>query len=181
MNWESEVQLGHINLARSFNGTGEHFVGLVEALQKAGVKQHVLVRNEALAKRISAVADVVVGPVVRSALTAYCLMPRRDLVHIHDGAAGQAGLLLSLTRSIPYVLSHSTDTLTQHPLTLAVYRRARCIVCSDDSETSIVRHFDPSLHIEIVAPTVYGRSAEEWLRVYQNSQRIPIAGNNGIQ
>jgi len=181
MNWESDVHLGHINLARSFNGTGEHFVGLVEALQRAGVEQHVLVRNESLAKRIAAVPGVEVGPIVRSAVTAYCLMPRRDLVHIHDVAAGQAGLLLTLTRSIPYVLSHSSNTLNPHPLTQAVFRRARCIVCSDDSDAAIVRCLDPSLHIEIVAPTVYGRSADDWLRVYQNSQRMPIAGNNGIQ
>jgi len=181
MNRESDVHLGHINLAKSFNGAGDHFVGLVEALQQAGVEQHVLVRNETLAKRISAVPGVVVGPLVRSAVTAYCLMPHRDLVHIHDLTAGQAGLLLTLTRSIPYILSNSSAASTQYPLTQAIFRRARCIVCSDDSEASIVRHFDPSLPIEIVAPTVYGRSAEEWLRVYQNSQRIPIAGNNGIQ
>lgn len=181
MNWQTDMQLGHINLTKSFNGAGDHFVALVEALQEAGVEQHVLVRNEALAKRISAVAGVVVGPLVRSAVTAYCLMPRRDLVHIHDAAAGQAGLLLTLTRAIPYVLSHRTSAAIRQPLTLAVFRRARCIVCSDDSEASIVRHFDPSLHVEIVAPTVYGSTAGEWVRMYQNSQRIPIAGNNGIQ
>jgi hypothetical protein len=180
-NWESDVHLGHIYLGRSFDVSGEQFIVLVEALQKAGLEQHVLVRNEALAKRIGALTDVVVGPIARSAVTAYCLMPRRDLVHIHDMAAGQAGLLLTLTRSIPYVLSHSPDTVWQHPLTQAVFRRARCIVCSDDSEASIVRHYDPSLRIEIVAPIVYRRTAEEWLRLYQNSQRIPIAGNKGIQ
>ena len=175
------MQLGHINLARSFNGSGEHFVSLVEALQKAGIEQHVLVRNEALAKRVAAVTDVVVGPLVRSAVSAYCLMPRRDLVHVHGITAGQAGLLLTLTRSIPYVLSHCPDALWQQPLTQAVFRRAQCVVCGDDSEASIVRHFDPSLRVEIVTPMVYRRSAEDWLRVYQNSQRIPMAGNNGIQ
>lgn len=175
------MHLGHINLARTFNGSGEHLVSLVESLQKAGVEQYVLVRNEALAKRIAAVADVAVGPLVRSSVTAYCTMPRRDLVHIHDMAGGQAGLLLTLTRSIPYVLNHSPDALWRHPLTQAVFRRARCVVCSDDSEASIVRHYDPSLNIEIVAPMVYRQSAAEWLRVYQNSQSMPIAGSNGIQ
>jgi len=46
------VRIGHINLATSFNGTGEHFVSLVEALEQVGVKQHVLVRNTALARRV---------------------------------------------------------------------------------------------------------------------------------
>lgn len=180
-NWKSEVQIGHINLAKSFNGSGDQFIGLIEALQKAGVKQHVLVRNETLAKRIKAVAHVDVGPLVRSPVTAYCLMPRQDLVHIHDMAAGQAGLLLTLTRSIPYVLNHNPDGLSPHPLAQAVVKRARCIVCGDDGEASIVRHFDPSLPIEIIAPMEYRRPADDWLRVYQNSQSTPTAGSRGIQ
>ena len=115
------MQIGHINLAKSFNGTGEHFVSLVESLQDEGVEQHVLVRNTTLARRLGAVEKVVVGPVVSSPISAYCLMPRLDLVHIHDSNAGQAGLLLALTRSIPFVLTHRGSVPSNHnPLTQAV-------------------------------------------------------------
>ncbi len=176
------MQIGHINLARSFNGTGEHFVSLVEGLQQTGVPQHVLVRNVALAKRLDAVEGVVVGPVVHSPVTAYCMMPHLDLVHVHDLTSGQAGLLLTLTRSIPYVLTHtSTAGMSKNPLTQAIYRRALCVLCQDDSDVSILRHFDPSLRIEIVPAMEYLGSAADYLRVYQNSQRMPIAGNSGIQ
>lgn len=174
--------VGHINLAKSFNGAGEHFVSLIEDLQRKDVTQHVLVRNLSLAKRISAVEDVAVGPVVRSAVMAYCYMPQLDVVHIHDMAAGQAGLLLALTRSIPFVLTHRNDPASRRlPLTRLIYQRASSIICRDDSELSILRHLEPTLHIEIIPDIARSGSADAHLRVYQNSQRMPIAGSNGIQ
>jgi len=175
------VHIGHINLAKSFNSTGEHFVSLIEALRQASVGQYVLVRNVTLAKRLNAVEGVAVGPIVRSAVTAYCMMPHLDLVHIHDMASAQAGLLLTLTRSIPYVLTHGGNGVNGNPVTQAVYRRALCVLCQDDCDVSILRHFEPSLHIEIVPAVEHNGSAADFLRVYQNSQRMPIAGNNGSQ
>jgi len=174
------VQIGHINLAKSFNGTGEHFVTLVEGLQRDGVSQYILVRNTMLAKRLDVVDGVVVGPIVRSPVTAYCLMPNLDLVHVHEMAGAQAGLLLMLTRSIPYVLSYG-GAISKNPLTQSVYRRASAVICRDDSEASILRHYDPSLRIEIVPKLEIEDPADPYLGVYQNSQRIPMAGNNGIQ
>ena len=174
--------VGHINLSTSMNGTGEHFVALVEALQEAAVDQTVIVRNATLAKRLALIAGVSVGPVVRSAVTAYCLMPRVDVVHVHEPSAAQAGLLLTLTRSVPYVLNYRADApLTRNPLTLSVYRRAAAVVCKDDADASILRHFDPTIRTEILPELHYPGSADAFLHVYQNSQRMPMAGNNGIQ
>lgn len=176
------MQIGHINLAKSFSGTGELFVNLVESLKQEGVEQHVLVRNVTLAKRLDAVEKVVVGPVVTSPISAYCLMPRLDLVHIHDASAGQAGLLLALTRSIPFVLTHRGAVPPNHnPLTQAVYRRASSIICMDESDVALLRHYDPSLDVRVVPDIGRHGSASEHLRVYQNSQRMPMAGSNGIQ
>jgi len=176
------VRVGHINLAKLFNGTGEHFISLVEGLQQEGVAQYVLVRNVTLAKRLNAVDDVEVGPVVNSPVVACCLLPNLDLVHSHDMAAAQAGLLLTLTRSIPFVLSYNgNDAISKNPVTQAIYRRASTIICQDDSEASILRHYDPSLHIDIVPRLEIEDRADPYLRVYQNSQRTPIAGSKGIQ
>jgi len=176
------VQIGHINLAKSFNGTGEHFVSLVESLQREGVDQHVIVRNMTLAKRLHIVDKVVVGPVVRSPISAYCLMPRLDLVHIHDSNAAQAGLLLTLTRSIPFVLTHrGSPPKNLNPLTQAVYRRATSIICNDESDLAVLHHFDPSLRVHVVPDIERFGSALQHLRVYQNSQSIPTAGSSGIQ
>ncbi|MCP5091688.1 MAG: glycosyltransferase family 4 protein [Gammaproteobacteria bacterium] len=130
------MHIGHINLAKSFNGAGEHFVKLIEALQKLGVQQYILVGNVALAKRLDLVADVTVGPVVRSAVMAYCLMPHLDLVHVHDPAEGQSGLLLTLTRSIPFVLTHHGHSPGKNPLTQAVYKRASGIIYQSDADAA---------------------------------------------
>jgi hypothetical protein len=176
------MYVGHINLAKSIDDSGENFINLIGALRVREIQQYVLVRNVELAKRLDTIDDVVVGPVVRSAVTAYALMPNLDLVHIHDISAGQAGLLLTLTRSISYVLSHREAVPNgKNPLAQAVYRRALCIICRDDSEASILRHYDPTLRIEIVPDMEPGATADAYLRVYQNSQRIPMAGSSGIQ
>ena len=176
------MNIGHINLARSFDAAGEHAVCLIEALHEEGVVQHVIVRNADLAKRIDIVDDVVVGPVVRSAISAYCLMPRVDLVHIHDVAASRAGLLIALTRGTPFVLTHrNPSSLSKDPLTQVIYRRAAGIICLDDGDVALLHHYDPSLHIHIVPDIGRAGSASRHLSVYQNSQRMPIAGRRGSQ
>jgi hypothetical protein len=109
-------------------------------------------------------------------------MPRVDLVHVHDPVAGQAGLLLTLTRSIPYVLTHrATTKLVGNPLLQAVYKRAAVVICQDDSEVAMLRHRLPGLALEIIPDVDPQLSAAGHLRLYQNSQRIPIAGSKGIQ
>lgn len=128
------MHIGHINLAKSFNGAGEHFVKLIEALQKLGTQQYLLVGNVALAKRLDLIDDVTVGPVVHSSVMAYCLMPHLDLVHVHDPAEGRSGLLLTLTRSIPFVLTHHGHSPGKNPLTQAVYKRASGIIYKSDAD-----------------------------------------------
>lgn len=177
----NRVLVGHINLARSFNGTGEHFVSLVEGLQLHGVDQHILVRNHTLAKRLEIVGGVTVGPIVRSAVTAYCLMPNCDLVHIHDPTSAQAGLLLTLTRSIPFVMTQGDALPGKGPIVQAVYRRAARIICRDASDAALLRHCEPSLNISIIPDVAHEGSASDHLRVYQNSQSTPNAGSSGIQ
>ena len=178
----AEMLIGHVNLAASMKETGEQFVALVEALQESGVRQHVLARNPTLAKRIAAVRGVEVGPVVNSPVLAYCLMPGIDVAHVHEPAAGQVGLLLALTRSIPYVLTHrGASTPGDGPLMQAIYRRASVVICQDDSELAILRHWLPGIAAEILPDIGRQESAAGHLRLYQNSQRMPIAGNNGNQ
>ena len=119
------MHIGHINLSESFNGAGEHFVQLVESLQSHSMQQYVLVRNVALAKRLDLIDNVIVGPTVRSSITAYCLMPAVDVVHIHDRSSQSAGLLLVLTRGVPFVLTrHITIDKSINPLNQAVCNRA---------------------------------------------------------
>lgn len=146
------MYLGHINLAESFNGAGEHFVRLIESLQKYNVEQYVLVRNIALAKRLDLIDGVTVGPVVRSPVTAYCLMPHVDVVHIHDRSSWSAGLLLTLTKTIPFTLTRrvSLDT-TKNPLYQAAVKRASGFIEENDisvhAHVQIYRQAIDSLHV----------------------------------
>ncbi len=60
---------------------------------------------------------------------AYCLMPEIDLVHVHDEKSGQAGLLLTLTRSIPFVMARSDmEPEGRSPLKRSIAHRAQCLI-----------------------------------------------------
>lgn len=138
------MYIGHINLAESLDDGGDHFLTLIKALQAQGAQQYVLVRNVELAKRLDQLEDVTVGPAVRSAVTACCLMPAVDVVHVHDPCDGQSGLLLTLTRSIPFVLTNNHSSPARSPLAKAVYRRAAGMVYRGDADATrhlrIYRH-----------------------------------------
>ena len=149
------MRVGHINLAKTVNGAGEYFVNLVESLQDPDLQQYVIVRNVDLARRLDPIDRVTIGPAVSSAVMAYCLMPRLDVVHIHDPSDGQAGLLLTLTRSIPFVLTHRQKSPVRNPLTRAVYRRASGIVYQPDA--------DAAKHLRI-----YRHAIETWRAEYHS-------------
>jgi len=133
------VYVGHINLSTTFCGAGENFVGLVKSLQQHGVQQYILVRNIQLAKRLDLVRNITVGPVVRTPVAAYCLMPHVDVVHIHDRPSSAAGILLVLTRAIPFVLTrHETTAASNTRLNQAAYKRASGFV--SENEASVNRY-----------------------------------------
>lgn len=124
------MRIGHIDLSTHISGAEEQLVILVEALTAHGVEQHVLVRNPFLAKRLSVCSGVSVGPIVRSPITAYLLMPQVDVVHLHDKKAINAGVLLNLTRSVPYVLTHRQFSMPgRNPLQRSQYQRSDGVVC----------------------------------------------------
>lgn len=127
------MHIGHINLSLRFNGVGENFVTLVESLQRHAIQQYILVRNIELAKQLELVEGVTVGPVVRSPLTAYCLMPHVDVVHIHDQSSRTAGILLALTRSVPYVLTqYETRAAGDSPLNRSARKRASGFIANNE-------------------------------------------------
>ena len=123
------MKIGHICIETQSDEQNARFIALVEALDRIAVDQHILVSSSALARRLSACPYVTIGPIVRSPVMACCLMPPVDLVHIHGARSGQAGLLLTLTRSIPYVLDDQAGGLgEQRPVQRSVVQRARALV-----------------------------------------------------
>lgn len=149
------MYIGHINLADSFAGAGEHFVHLVESLKHHSVQQYVLVRNVELAKRLDLIDGVVVGPTIRSVVSAYCLMPAVDIVHVHDKSSSSAGLLFTLTRAVPFVMTrHLSLDASPGPISYAARNRAAGFIEKDDmdveSHLQVYRRAAESRH----APTV---------------------------
>jgi hypothetical protein len=130
----SAVKIGHIFLSTASAGATTEFASLVEALDRLAVEQHALVASAALARRLQRYPYVTVGPVVRSPVMAFCLMPDVDLVHIHDERSGQAGLLLTLTRSIPFVLTgQDSSPDTRNPLKRSIVHRAQSLIDPADA------------------------------------------------
>lgn len=181
------MQIGHINLNKSMNGTGEHFVRLIEALDRLGVDQHVIVRNKALARRVSIYENVTVGPTVTTAVTAYCLMPQVAVVHTHEEAGGHAGLLLTLTRSVPYVATRrSAIPPGKNPIVRAVYGRAASLICPSDRAAAALVDQGLAVPVDVIpsishrdeddGDEVAGQIAAAHLRAYQraaDSWRVP--------
>ena len=133
------MKIGHICIETQSEEQNARFVALVEALDRLAVDQHILVSSSVLARRLSTCPYVTLGPIVRSPVMACCLMPAVDLVHIHGARSGQAGLLLTLTRSIPYVLGEDRDrTSATRPLRQSVVQRARAIVSVDASDPELL-------------------------------------------
>ena len=129
------MKIGHICLTPPGNDVSEHFAALVEALDRHDSEQHVLVASVMLAKRLAGCQNVTVGPIVKTPVMAYCLMPNVDLAHVHEGKSGQAGLLLTLTRSIPFVITTSAGSgNTTSPLTRSVLSRAAHVLERLDTE-----------------------------------------------
>ncbi len=179
--------IGHINLARSLNGTSEHFVRLIEALDRQGVRQHVLAANAALAKRLAICEQVQLGPLVRSWVMACCLMPEVDVVHVHDRSGRRAGLALRLTRSMRYVLSRrETEPLGVNPIDRSILLRASGVICASREAASPLRGTNvvvdtledlrQDLRHENGDEMSENRVAAEHVRIYRratDSRRIP--------
>jgi len=181
------MKIGHINLARSFNGTGEHFIALVEALDRHGIEQHVIVRNNAQAKRIAVYKNVKLGPVTASPVVAYCLMPSVDVVHVHSDASAKSGLLLTLTRSIPFVMTRRSKRKSLlNPISRSIEDRAASLICcTKDVATNLLKGAsnpqvdviaDISREDETDFEALGNRVAAEHLRVYRRAAdawRVP--------
>lgn len=169
------MNIGHINLDKSMNGIGEHFVKLVESLDRQGLNQHVIVSNTSLARRLEVCENVRVGPVVSSSVMAYCLMPDVDVAHVHDGRSNQAGLVLRLTRSIPYVLTRrETSAPSGNPLSRSKIARAAGIVCPTQAAADAITSAGFDVPLDVIADISYDSCADEIAenRVAAEHQRI---------
>ncbi len=143
------MKIGHISLAKEYGGSGHQLLMLAKALSNHGIEQHAIVRNPILARRLLEHANISVGPLVNSPITAYGLMPNVDLAHLHDSKSLQSGLMLTLTRSIPYVVTHrSLEPPPARALARTMYRRAERIACVSEAVSKIMLAYCPDTPID---------------------------------
>jgi len=159
-NQELAVKIGHICLSTASDATVQQFAALVESLDRLAIEQHVLVASKALARRLQGCTHVSIGPIVRTPVMAYCLMPDIDVAHIHDEKSGQAGLLLTLTRSVPFVMTGEVNGIDSlNPLRRSVLHRA-------DSFVSLADLADTEKLVR-----VYRRTSDAWSKLPENANR----------
>jgi hypothetical protein len=176
------MRIGHIDLSAHISSAEEQLVVLIEALSAHSIEQHALVRNPFLAKRLAVCGDVSVGPIVRSRVSAFCLMPAIDLLHVHDRKAVNSGVLLSLARSTPYLLTYRQFSLPgNNPLTRLMYRRAEAIICPSEEITLAMTDYAGDTPLDTIGDACNAgneidaangrisaeRMAAEYLRVYR--------------
>ena len=180
------MYIGHIYLTESMNGPCETFVSLIEALDRQGLRQHVLVRNELLARRVAVYESVALGPNVKTPVMAFCLMPNVQVVHIHCGSGASAGLLLTLTRSIPYVLTCREDfAATNNSLKQSIINRAAGLIVADKRNAENYSRANNRVPVDIIANARYrnavdahanNRIAADHLKIYRravDTSRVP--------
>lgn len=126
------MELGHINLDRKGSDRDRDFLAMAENLDHLGVRQHFVVADDAAARYLQRLAFAAGVDVTASPIVANCLMSNVDLVHAHGYRAGRAGLIMTLTRGIPYLLTAVENERTGTvPLKGSVRRRARAVLADD--------------------------------------------------
>jgi glycosyltransferase involved in cell wall biosynthesis len=145
------MKIGHINLTKEYGGSSHQLLMLAKALSRHGIGQHVIVRNPMLAQRLAELPDISVGPVVNSPVTAYAMLPNVDLVHVHDRKSLPTGLLMHLTRSVPYIITQRSLTPpTANGIVRSVYRRAEGIACVSEAVAETMSHYCPETPIDSI-------------------------------
>jgi hypothetical protein len=172
------LKIGHVCLDKLAEDNFRRLVLLSLALDRHGVRQHAIVRDRDLARRLSICERITVGYVVRSPMLAYCLMPDVDVAHVHGGRSGEAGLLLALTRSIPYVITrYAGGRARSRALQRSIYRRAAGVICPSDAAALLMLDLDPKSRIYVIPAidrsssdhleSMGDRAAAEHLRMYR--------------
>ncbi|NNC77235.1 MAG: hypothetical protein HKN77_04680, partial [Woeseiaceae bacterium] len=88
---------------------------------------------------------------VKTPVMAYCLMPDVPVVHAHDSSGGQAGLLLTLTRSIPYVITRrSSRPVGKNPITRSAVSRSCGVICPGPAAAALIRQDDFDCPVDVI-------------------------------
>ncbi len=118
--------IAHVNLAKGYRGGERQTEILVRGLCGRQWEQVVVGRRgEPLVERLKNLSGVEVREAGNNALSAARAAAGADLVHAHEGRAGQAGLISRLLYRTPYLITRRVPQEPSHRLlTRMSYRRA---------------------------------------------------------
>lgn len=123
------MKIGQVFLDTAGHSVERRYLKIIENLDKLAIEQYAVVSSPRIARTLQAFPFVSVSPIVKSAIMAYCLMPDVNVVHVHGRKGGQAGLLLALTRSIPFVIDQIDNWQeTNNPITRSIVHRAFALI-----------------------------------------------------
>lgn len=139
--------IAHINLAGGFRGGERQTELLVRGLCGRGWSQLVVGRRgDALVERLGDLPGVDVRPVPNNPVSAARATAGADLVHVHEGRAGQAGLLANLFAGTPYIVTRRIPQAPSARLTTRlIYRRAAHIACVSNAILEAMQAYVPEV------------------------------------
>ena len=89
-------------------------------------------------------------------------MPNVEVVHAHCSSGASAGLLLTLTRSIPYVFTCRAEVATtMNPIRQSVLNRAAGLIFPNKKIASLNTNANYREPIDIVADARFGNASED--------------------
>ena len=134
--------VGHVLLRPQSDESIRRMTMLVEWVDHLAIRQHILTSDIVCARRVQSFPHATTGPIVRSPVIANCLMPKVDIVHAHDARGGQVGLLMALTRSVPFVVQRFEDQRSlREPFRDMILRRAGAVLDRVDDVERLIETY----------------------------------------
>ncbi|WP_342631814.1 glycosyltransferase family 4 protein [Marinobacter alkaliphilus] len=149
------MHICHVNLASGFAGGERQTVNLIRFLAESGVEQTLIAKPDN--QMISELKELPVE--IRS--TSHFLREhgggRWDLIHCHDGKAVYWGLIESLIRKTPYIVTRRVENpLKNKRVTRAAYGRALSVVCLSRAVSAAVKKLLPEARCPIIPSSYSG-------------------------
>ncbi|MHA7855546.1 glycosyltransferase family 4 protein [Marinobacter shengliensis] len=153
------MHICHVNLASGFAGGERQTVNLIRYLAAQGCEQTLV------AKPGNPMIDEVSSLPVKVRTTPHFIAGHSrgtwDLIHCHDGKAVYWGLLESLLRKTPYIVTRRVENpLKNKKATRAAYGRAEAVVCLSRAVRDAVRRLLPEADCPVIPSSFSGFPAD---------------------
>ncbi|GGE74687.1 glycosyl transferase [Streptosporangium jomthongense] len=153
------MHICHVNLASGFAGGERQTVNLIRYLADHGCEQTLVAKPGN--PMIEEVRGLPVNVRTASHFTVGHSRGNWDLIHCHDGKAVYWGLLESLLRKTPYIVTRRVENpLKDKKVTHAAYGRAESVVCLSRAVRNVVQGLLPEIDCTVIPSSFSGFPAD---------------------